>query len=219
MAPCCGDPLSESDMHLRPLTLAVALAFGVVALPSAAAPAKAAPATKAATQQSKAQRLTAMYDQYWEELLKLNPLQATFQGDPRYNDQMPDFGSAEFRKKQHDFTTKWLDAVQKVGSDGLTGQDLLSYEIFVDGAKRSLEGEQFPDWMMPINQMGSIASYAAMFGSGTGPQPFKTVKDYDNWLKRAHQLPKIFDSSISNMREGIKAGVVQPRVLMVKVVP
>ncbi|TZF87110.1 DUF885 domain-containing protein [Cognatilysobacter lacus] len=205
-------------MTLRPLTLAVALAVCAAALPAVAAPA-AAHAHAAATQTTKAQRLNAMYEQSWEELLKLNPLQATFQGDPRYNDQLPDFGSAEYRKKMHDYTTKWLAAVQKVGSDGLTGQDLLSYEIFVDGAKRSLEGEQFPDWMMPVNQMGSIASYGAMFGSGTGPQPFKTVKDYDNWLKRAHQLPKIFDTSIANMREGVKAGVVQPRILMVKVVP
>ncbi|GAB1596336.1 DUF885 domain-containing protein [Lysobacter claricitrinus] len=204
-------------MHLRPITLAVALAFGIAALPSIAAPAKAP--TASATQSSKGQKLTAMYEQYWEELLKLNPLQATFQGDPRYNDQMPNYLTAEYRKKTHDFTVKWLDAVQKVGGDGLTGQDLLSYEIFVDGAKRSLEGEQFPDWMMPVNQMGSIASYGAMFGSGTGPQPFKTVKDYDNWLKRANALPAIFDTAVSNMREGIKAGVVQPRVLMVKVVP
>lgn len=203
-------------MSLRPLTLAVALAFGLGAL--AVPTAHAAPAA-AATQQSKAQRLNAMYDEYWEELLRLNPLQATFQGDPRYNDQLPDFGTAEYRKKMHDFTTKWLQRVEAVGSDGLTGQDLLSYEIFVDGAKRSLEGERFPDWMMPINQMGSIASYAAMFGSGTGPQPFRTVKDYDNWLKRAHRLPGLFDTAIANMREGVKAGVVQPRVLMVKVVP
>jgi uncharacterized protein (DUF885 family) len=202
-------------MTLRPLTLAVALAFGLVALPSTAAP--AAPA--AAAPQSKGQRLSALYDQYWEELLELNPVQATFQGDPRYNDRMPNFLSAEFRRQSHDFTVKWLDRVQQVGSDGLTGQDLLSYEIFVDNAKRSLEGEQFPDWMMPVNQMGSIASYAAMFGSGSGPQPFKTVQDYDNWLERAAAMPAIFDTAIANMREGVDAGVVQPRALMVKVVP
>ncbi|GAB6195720.1 DUF885 domain-containing protein [Lysobacter xanthus] len=204
-------------MTLRPLALAAALTFSLAALPAAAGPAKA-PAV-ASAQQGKAQRLNAMYEQSWEELLKLNPLQATFQGDPRYNDQLPDFGTAAYRKKMHDYTVKWLTAVEKVGPAGLSGQDLLSYEIFVDGAKRSLEGERFPDWMMPINQMGSIASYGAMFGSGSGPQPFKTVKDYDNWLKRANQLPKIFDTSIANMREGMKAGVVQPRVLMVKVVP
>ena len=65
-------------MTLRPLVLAVALAATGLALPALAAP--AAPA-KAATQSSKGARLSAMYEQYWEELLKLNPLQATFQGD------------------------------------------------------------------------------------------------------------------------------------------
>src|SRR5690606_32298319 len=72
---------------------------------------------------------------------------------------------------------------------------------------------------MPVNQMGSIASYAIMLGSGTGAQPFKTVKDYDNWLARGNRLPVLFDSVIDNMRQGIKAGVVQPRALMEKVVP
>ncbi len=171
------------------------------------------------TAQARAKRLEALYAQYWEETLKLNPVQATFQGDARYNDQLPDFGSAEYRAKQHEFTERWLKTVQDVGSDGLGGQDLLSYEIFVRGAKNTLEGEQFRGWMMPINQMSSIASYAVMLGSGTSAQPFKTVKDYDNWLARGDRLPQLFDTDIANMRAGIAAGVVQPRALMVKVVP
>ena len=47
-----------------------------------------------------APRLNALYDQYWEEVLAMNPVQATFQGDSRYNDQLPDFGSAEFKPSQ-----------------------------------------------------------------------------------------------------------------------
>jgi uncharacterized protein (DUF885 family) len=168
---------------------------------------------------SKAQQLDQLYQQFWEENLKLNPIQATFQGDNRYNDQLPNFYTADFRRRAHDFTVGWLDKVQKVGSDGLSGQDLLSYEIFVRSAKDSLEGEQYPDWMLPVNQMGSIATFAAQLGSGTGAQPFKTVKDYDNWLARGERLPLLVDSIIGNMREGMQAGVVQPKALMVKVVP
>src|SRR3546814_10576508 len=73
--------------------------------------------------------------------------------------------------------------------------------------------------MMPVNQMGSIASYAIMLGSGTGAQPFKTVEDYDNWLARANRMAVLFDTAIDNMRQGMEAGVVQPRALMEKVVP
>jgi uncharacterized protein (DUF885 family) len=207
-------PDTEFAMSLRPLVLAVALTLGV-----AATPAFAQGQAAAATQESKAQRLNALYEQYWEESLKLNPLQATFQGDPRYNDQLPDFGSKQFRDEARAFTERWLKTIESVGPDGLSGQDLLSYEIFVRDAKISLEGERFPGWMMPVNQMGSIPMFAVQMGSGTGAQPFKTIKDYENWLARGNRLPVLIDTSIANMREGMKAGVVQPRALMVKVVP
>ncbi|WP_407062767.1 DUF885 domain-containing protein [Cognatilysobacter tabacisoli] len=203
-------------MTLRPLALALALTLSACATTPVDT---ATVATAPASQQDKAARLTALYDQYWEEVLAMNPVQATFQGDSRYNDQLPDFGTAEFRAKSRAFTERWLKTVEGIGSDGLTGQDLLSYEIFVRDAKNSLAGERFPGWMMPINQMGSIASFAVQLGSGTGAQPFKTVKDYENWLARGNKLPQLFDTSIANMREGMKAGVVQPRALMVKVVP
>ena len=207
-------------MTLRPLVLSVALLTALAGCASTPATGDTAstPAPQAATQ-DKAVRLNALYDQYWEEVLKLNPVQATFQGDPRYNDQLPDFLSAEFRQQSHDFTVRWLKAVEDIGPSGLSGQDLISYEIFVRDAKQSLESEQFPSWQQPINQFGSIASFAVQLGSGTGAQPFKTVKDYENWLARGNRLPVLFDSAIGNMRQGMQSGVVQPRALMVKVLP
>jgi uncharacterized protein (DUF885 family) len=200
----------------RPLlAFAVAAAlFGAVLHPQ---PAQAAAAAQ--TAESKAQQLNRLYAEYWEETLKLNPIQATFQGDPRYNDRMPDFYSPEFRAESIAFTQRWLKRIEAIGPKGLSGQDLLSYEIFVEGASDALESEKFPGWMMPVDQMGSLVTYMAMLGSGTSAQPFKTVKDYDNWLARGNRLPILIDSMIGNMRAGMKDGVVQPRALMVKVVP
>lgn len=205
--------------RLLPSLLALATAVVLMTAVPQAEAAKKKTAETAQVAEDKGARLTKLYAEYWEEVLKLNPVQATFQGDNRYNDLLPDFGSAEYRKQQHDFTVRWLKTIEDVGSAGLQGQDLLSYEIFVRDSENSLEGEKFPDWMMPVNQMASTASYAAMLGSGSSAQPFKTVKDYDNWLARGDKLPTLFDTDIANMREGIKAGVVQPRALMVKVIP
>ncbi len=200
------------------LPLAIALVLGAAtALPSAAF--AQAPAAASAAQDAKATRLNAMYEQYWDELLKLNPLQATFQGDNRYNDQLPNTLSAPYRQQMHEFNTRWLKAVKDVGATGLSGQDLLSYEIFVRDREDSLEAEKFPTWQQPVNQFYNFAATFVQLGSGTGAQPFKTVKDYDNWLKRAAQAPVVFDQAIANSREGIKSGVVQPRALMVKVIP
>ncbi|HEY5612967.1 MAG TPA: DUF885 domain-containing protein, partial [Lysobacter sp.] len=91
-------------MTLRPLVLALALTLSLAGC--ASGPALSDTPQAAVNQQAKATRLNALYDQYWEEVLKLNPVQATFQGDNRYNDQLPDFGSAAFRQQQHDFTTR-----------------------------------------------------------------------------------------------------------------
>ena len=201
-------------MPLRPLALAIALT-----VVSATAPAFAANTPQASQQAAKPARLNALYAQYWEETLRLNPLQATFQGDNRYNDQLPNFLSADYRAKEHEFNSRWLKTVESIGSDGLTGQDLLSYQIFVRDAKLSLESEQFPTWQQPINQFYNFASTAVQLGSGTGAQPFKTVADYENWRKRAAKIPAIFDQAIANSREGVKHGVVQPKALMAKVVP
>jgi uncharacterized protein (DUF885 family) len=173
----------------------------------------------AAGQNETAARLNALYTEFWEESLKLSPITATFIGDPRYNDQLPNFLTEDFRRQNHEFEQRWLERFQAIDPSVLTGQDRLSYDIFVRERQLNLEGERFPGWMMPVNQFGSFAGFAAQLGSGTSAQPFATVQDYDNWLSRGRLLVPIFDQAIANMRQGMAAGVVQPKVLMVKVLP
>lgn len=205
----------------RPTLLALAIAATLcvsIALPAAAQTAPQA-GRSAAAAESKAQQLNRLYAEFWEETLKLSPLQATFQGDNRYNDQLPNFLSAASRKEISEFTARWLKRVEAIGDDGLNGQDRLSYEIFVKNAKDSLEGEKYPSYLMPIDQFGNIAAYIAQLGSGSSAQPFGTVKDYENWRARAAKIPELFDQAILNMREGVRRGVVQPKPLMQKVLP
>lgn len=180
--------------------------------------ATAAAAAAAAATDDKAARLDALYAQYWEQYLELNPLAATFQGDPRYNDRLPNTLSESYRQKTHAFYANWLRQVEAVGPEGLDGQDLISYRIFVRDAKQELAEEEFPSWLQPVNQFRNLAGFAAQLGSGTSAQPFKTVDDYDDWRKRGSQVPALFDQAIANMKQGVAAGVVQPTALMDKVV-
>ena len=71
-----------------------------------------------ADEADEASRLDTLYAQYWEEYLELNPLAATFQGDPRYNDRLPNFLSEAYRQKTHDFHASWLEQIESIGSDG-----------------------------------------------------------------------------------------------------
>ena len=105
-----------------------------------------------------------------------------------------------------------------IGPGGLDGQTLISYQIFVRDAKQELASEEFPDWLLPIDQFRNLAGLMAQFGSGTSAQPFKTVDDYADWRKRASQVPVLFDQAIANMKQGVEAGVVQLKALMGNVV-
>jgi uncharacterized protein (DUF885 family) len=199
-------------------------ALALVALLALVACGRSAGVVAPQTEQSiapadRAAALASLYEEYWEASLALNPVLATFIGDSRYNAELPDYGSKAYRDQSNEFLTGWLGRAEAIGATGLYGQDLLNYEIFIRMLRSALESQQFPGWMLPVNQMSGIHSLAAQLGSGRGAQPFRTVQDYDDWLARAGRLPVLLATSIANMREGIAAGVVQPRPLMEKVVP
>ena len=78
------------------LSRAVLLALGTCLLCLPAPPAEAQRRTASAPA-DKANRLNALYAQYWDALMKLDPLQATLKGDARYNDQLPNTLSLAFR--------------------------------------------------------------------------------------------------------------------------
>ena len=206
-------------MNLRPLAIAITLAVGLSACNNSNAPTAAVAPVEQADPAETAKQLEKLYADYWEANLKLNPINATFIGDTRYNDQLPNFLTADFRKQIHDLNQTWLDKALAIDGSKLDGSARISYDIFVRERRLSLEGERFPSWMQPIDQFTNIAAFIPMLGSGSSAQPFKTVQDYDNWLKRGGAVPAIFDQAIANMREGMKAGVVQPKVLMAKVLP
>ncbi len=185
--------------------------------PMPPAPPLPAPAAQPAAEPGAA--LQALFESYWQASLKLNPLTATFVGDPRYNDQLPNSFSAEFRAQEEAFNRDWLARISAVDPAPLSAQDQLSIAIFKRDLQSEIEASRYPSHLIPLNQFYSTPSLMAQLGSGTSAQPFKTIEDYDNWLQRAAQIPVLFDQMIANMREGVAAGVVQPRVLMEKVVP
>jgi uncharacterized protein (DUF885 family) len=184
----------------------------------AAALAAAAPAAVDRAQ-AESQKLNAIFDEYFEEYLKQNPILATSIGDPRYNHRFvvsisPGAIAAE-EKLQRDY----LARVQTVDRSVLTGQDLLSYEVFKTAREREIEGFRFPDELIPMNQFYSTPNSFAQLGSGNGMQPFKTAQDYDNFLQRIDGFVAWTDQAIVNMKEGVKRGYTLPKVLAERTLP
>ncbi len=197
-------------------TTATAHESGVAAAVAATAPVvNAAVDAKTA---APASSLESLFATYWEESLALNPIQATYVGDARYNDQLPNFLGAEDRERQLAFAQKWLSQLDALPKHGHSAQDGMSLQILQRELREQIEAAQFPEHLQPINQFYSFPNQLAQLASGTSAQPFATMLDYQNWARRAAQIPVLFAQAETNMREGMKAGVVQPKVLMTKVV-
>jgi uncharacterized protein (DUF885 family) len=163
--------------------------------------------------------LAALFTNYWEEQARLFPLQATRQGDNRYNNLLPNDQTQAFRQQQQTMYQRYQTQLRKLDRNKLTANDQTSYDILDYDLTMRLAGLQQPDWMMPFNQFDGLPSDLGQLGAGTGGQPFKTTQDYRNWLSRAHAFPVWADSAIGNFRRGMKAGVILPKALVVKMIP
>jgi uncharacterized protein (DUF885 family) len=166
-----------------------------------------------------AAQLDAVFAAYWEANLELNPTMATLIGDHRFNDRYPVTISPEHRAARRALFEETLAAVEAVPPEALDEQRRLSQAMFVRNARHQLEGERFPDELMPLNQFRSAANSFVMLGSGMSAQPFETVTDYENFLKRMQGFVAWVDQAIVNMRLGMEQGVVQPAILMERTLP
>ncbi len=163
--------------------------------------------------------LHQMLDKYWEERLQLFPLEATGIGDNRYNDKLTITIAQSFRDSLSRFYKHYLNEATYISTDGLNSDDKVSHQLFCYEMETNLEGLRYPTHLMPITQFWAFTLELPQLGSGSGNQPFKTVKDYDNWLKRLSTFPAWTDTAIANMRSGIRFGWVLPKSLIVKILP
>jgi len=178
----------------------------------------ALPGTAAAAGQP-GERLFRLAEDYFEEALALNPLRATFLGDERYNDRLAIDIAAEHRERVREMESRYLAAALEIDPEALAEQDRLTWEVFTAERRQTLEAFEFPFHLLPVNQMGGVPQVMAMLGSGESAQPFEDVADYENFLSRMDDFARWVDQAIENMREGMQRDVVQPRVIVDKMVP
>ena len=198
---------------LRVFLLAAAL------LPAAA---HAAPRTQMAHAAPAARdadaRLRQLFSATDEAALKRNPLQALYRGDLRYADQLGDpYSDAHMtaEKAADEDALKKLAAIPRAA---LSPTNKIAYDVFKRSTEIDLEGYR-PDLLkvaraMPINHFYGLHLDYADLSSGQGAAPFKTVKDYEDGLKRHAQYPQLIDEIIARFRQGMAAGLVEPKLVV-----
>jgi uncharacterized protein (DUF885 family) len=187
-------------------------------LPAAAQP--AAPATAAA--ESPSAQLRTLFAQSDADSLKRNPLFALFRGDTSRADQMGEVLTDAAYVAEKRAAENELRALAAIDRAALTPDEQVSYDTFKWQRETDLAGLQ-PALLAataprPIDHFFGFHNFIAELQSGESAAPFKTVKDYEDALKRHDQFALLLDLAILRFRQGMKTGVVQPRLVVNNVV-
>ncbi|WP_412477030.1 DUF885 domain-containing protein [Flavobacterium sp. TBRC 19031] len=163
--------------------------------------------------------INAITKTYFEDKNALNPLDATQNGQSQFNDQLVFEMTDSHRKKQADFYNKYEKQLTTVDTTSLSEEEKNSYDIMAWEIAVGKEMLQQNANLMPIQQFWGTHLTMGQYASAESAQPFKTEKDYQNFLKRMDAYTVWLDSAMVYMKKGIKEKVVIPRVLAEKIVP
>ena len=156
---------------------------------------------------------------YFEDKNALNPLDATQNGQSQFNDQLVFEMTDTYRKKQADFYAKYETQLTNVDTTSLSEEEKNSYNIMVWEISIGKELLQQKANLMPIHQFWGTHLTMGQYASAESAQPFKTEKDYQNFLKRMDAYTVWLDSAMVYMKKGLQEKVVIPKVLAEKIVP
>jgi uncharacterized protein (DUF885 family) len=174
--------------------------------------------TKGVTE-NKNKELHQVLEQYYQERMALYPIEATFAGETKFNNLFPNTLSDDYLAKSKAFFEKYKKEMAQFDNVTLSESDKLSKTILEWECNITLEGFQFHEELMPINQFQSVPLMVGQLASGSSAQPFKTVADYNNWLQRLSGFNDWVISAEARMKEGVDKGYVLPEALTVRVIP
>ena len=150
--------------------------------------------------------ISEVYDSFYEGSLALNPLYGNRNGINRYLDRMPNNLTDEFRAKEVALYQSHLDKIQQYDRALLNASDQINYDVIVWYCKNKLAVNYDFVKYLPIDQISSLNLYVPPLALGSSFQPFATVQDYDNWVKRVKDYTVWLDTALVNMKKGITLG-------------
>jgi uncharacterized protein (DUF885 family) len=155
----------------------------------------------------------ALFDESWQTTLKLSPLLATNVGDYRYNDQLGDYSLASI-EKHHELDESWLARIQAISPEGFPEQDRLSHDLFVRNIQQRIADYDLKEYEMPINSQGGIHTNLADLPLSV---PFDSVKHYEDYIARLHEIPTAFTQTEAVLRAGVADHLVPVKFLAAKI--
>lgn len=154
----------------------------------------------------------ALFEEFYETGLKNSPERATAFGDYRYNSQLGQYSLAEIAR-QHAQADDFLKRLKAIPTEGMEDKDLLSHRLLERQLEREDVSYSLKNFEMPVNQQNGVHTRLADMPNG---MPFDSVPHYQDYISRLHQIPRVIDQTIEVMRQGMKDGLMPPKLILEK---
>jgi uncharacterized protein (DUF885 family) len=164
--------------------------------------------------ESRRKALNDLLAEQWEYRLRTSPLFASFLGDKRWNDKLDD-RSQEAIEKDLQEAQKFLTRFEAIDTSGFPEQEALNKILMVRDLQMQLEGARFKPWEMPVDQENGIQLELPDL---VNTLSFESTKDFDDYISRLRQIPRLLDQTTIQMRKGMSEKLMPPRFLLDKVV-
>jgi uncharacterized protein (DUF885 family) len=154
----------------------------------------------------------ALFEEQYESDLRNFPERATAFGDYRYNDKLAEY-SLEAIAQRHKTDADFLTRLEAIPSAGFSDQDQLSHDLLVRVLQQRITDFDLKEYEMPINQQNGIHTSLADMPLS---MPFDSVKHYEDYIARLHQIPRVLSQTTEVLRAGMKDKLMPVRFLLEK---
>jgi uncharacterized protein (DUF885 family) len=167
-------------------------------------------------QSAVATRLAAqnvLFAEYWETNLKLAPTMATAAGDYRYNDKLGDYDLASIARR-HELNAAFLKRIKAISPAGFSEEDRTSHDLLLRELQENSDDYDLKEYEMPVTAQGGIHTRLADLPNSV---PLDSVKHYEDYIARLHQIPRAFHQTEEVLRAGVKDHLVLVNFLAAKI--
>jgi len=155
----------------------------------------------------------ALFDEQYETDLHNFPERATAFGDYRYNDKLTDHSLAAVLQR-HQTDLNFLNRLRAISTEGFSDQDQLSHDLLIRALEIRMGDFDLKEYEMPINQQNGIHTGLADLPLSV---PFDSVKHYEDYISRLHQIPRALSQVTEVLRAGMKDKLMPVRFLAEKI--
>src|SRR6267154_276991 len=154
-----------------------------------------------------------LFDEQYESDLRNFPTRATAYGDYRYNDKLGAYSLAAIAERNQT-DRGFLSRLNTIGTIGFSDQDQLSHDLLIRVLEQRIADFTLKEYEMPVNQFNGVHTGVADLPLSV---PLDSVKHYEDYIARLHQIPRAFSQTTEVLRAGMKDNLMPVRFLLEKI--